>query len=176
MGIYAMTRLGRRVALIFAVVLSAFAIGFTAYAAEPQEVPPERLALARQYVDLTDTGGIYEGTLVRTALNTLQTVTRTNPELAKPANAAIEKVLKSYREKKDELLDQFARVYALNFTDDELKQMIAFYSTPVGKKITKTSVAVNTDLQKVMQVFDANLQPEFYAKVRAQMKADGYNL
>jgi hypothetical protein len=176
MGIDAMTRLGTRLALILAVVFSTFAIGLGSYAAEPQEVPPERLALARQYVELTDTAGIYEGTLVRTAVDTLQTVTRTNPELAKPADAAIEKVLQGYRDKKSDLLDQFARVYALNFTDDELKQMITFYSSPVGKKITKTSVAVNSDLQKVMRVFDANLQPEFYAKVRAQMKADGYNL
>jgi hypothetical protein len=176
MGIDRVMGLGRRAALAFAMVLAFSALGTSVYAAESQEVPPERLALARQYVDLTDSAGIYEGTLVQTAVNTMRTITKLNPELAKPANDAIEKVLAGYKARKGELLDQFARVYALNFTDDELKQIVAFYQSDVGKKVTKTSIAVNTDLQKVMQVFDANLQPEFYAKVRAQLKADGYNL
>lgn len=176
MGINALTGLAKRTALVLAVVLSASAMSIGAYGAEAQEVPPERLALARQYVDLTDTAGIYEGTLVNTAMNTLQTITKLNPELAKPANSAIEKVLDTYKGRKGELLDQFARIYALNFTDDELKQIVAFYSTDVGKKLSKTSIKVNTALQNVMKVFDANLQEEFYAKVRAQMKADGYNL
>jgi hypothetical protein len=175
MGMKAMMELGRRVALAFAIVLAVSA-GTSAFAAESQEVPPERLALAREYVDLTDSAGIYEGTLVKTAVDTMRTITKLNPELADPVNKAIEKVLASYKARKGELLDQFARVYALNFTDDELKQIVAFYKTDVGKKISRTSVAVNTDLQKVMQVFAANLQPEFYAKVRAQLKADGYNL
>lgn len=177
MGINAMIGLARRVAVVLAAALvlaSAAATG--AFAAQSQEVPPERLALARQYVDLTDKAGIYEGTLVQTAMETLHTITSQNPELAGPANDAIGKVLESYKGHKGDLLDQFARVYALNYTDDELKQIVAFYSTPVGQKLAKTSVQVNTDLQKVMQLFDANVKPEFYAKVRAQMKAAGYNL
>jgi hypothetical protein len=35
---------------------------------------------------------------------------------------------------------------------------------------------VNIDLQRVMQVFTNNVRPEFFAKVRAELRAQGIEL
>jgi hypothetical protein len=171
-----MISLRKRVALVMGVLLSLSVLAFSALPAVAQEISPDHLKLARQYVDLTDKAGIYEGTLVQTAIHTAQTMLSQNPGLGDPINKAIEKVLSDYKTRKGDLFDQFARVYALNFSEDELKQIIAFYQTDVGKKLTVANQSINGDLQKVMQLFDANLQPEFYAKVRAELKAGGYNV
>jgi hypothetical protein len=144
--------------------------------AQETEIAPEHLALARKYVDLTDRASIYEITLVETAVETMRTILGTNPDIAEPLNTAIEKTLELYKGDKSQLMDQFARVYALNFTVDELTQIVAFYESPVGTKLATANSALNGSLQTVMRVFQVNLKTEFFAKVRAELKAAGVNV
>ena len=158
------------------VVATALAFALPLGPAMAQELAPEQLALARQYVDLTDTGAVFESSMVTTGIDTMRTLVSQNPGMTEPVNTAIEKVLESFRTRKDELLDQFARVYALRFSADELREIIAFYSSDTGKKLAQSNMQVNGDLQRVMQVFEANVRPEFFAKVRAELKAAGINM
>lgn len=141
-----------------------------------QEVAPEHLALARKYIDLTDRGGVFETSVVETGIQTLQLLSQQNPELFDPANEAIGVVIQQYNGRKGELLDQFARVYAVRFTMEELQEIVAFYESPTGQKLSQANSDVNTDLQRVMQVFNNNLKQEFLAKVRAEMRAKGFDL
>ncbi|MBN9332827.1 DUF2059 domain-containing protein [Devosia sp.] len=75
-----------------------------------------------------------------------------------------------------ELLDQFARVYALRFSIEELQNIVTFYETPTGQKLAAANSEMNTDLQRVMQVFSNNLKREFFAKVRAELRAQNIEL
>lgn len=142
-------------------------------AAQPQEVSPEALALARKYVDLTDHGGVYETTIVRAGINTYKQLLPQNPTIAVQLNKAIETVLSSYKDKKGDLFDQLARLYAITFTMDELKEIVDFYSTPTGQKLTKANAQLNPAVQRIMTIFSTNLSKEFFAKVRAELKAQG---
>ena len=119
---------------------------------------------------------IYEVTLLETGLQTLRTLTSQNPELSDPVEAAITSALESYRERKGELMNQFARIYAQRFTMDELQQIVAFYESPVGTKLATENATINQDLQRVMQVFEVNLKSEFFAMVRATLRAGGYDV
>jgi hypothetical protein len=49
----------------------------------------------------------------------------------------------------DNLKGDLSKIYAAEFTEDELTQMIAFYNSPVGKKYSEKSVTL---LQKGMQI------------------------
>lgn len=142
-------------------------------AAQPQEVSPEALALARKYIDLTDHGGIYETAIVRAGINTYQQLLPQNPTIAEPLNAAIETVIATYKDKKGELFDQMARLYAVNFTTEELQQIVTFYDTPTGQKLSKANATLNPSLQRIMNLFSVNLAKEFFAKVRAELKSKG---
>ncbi len=141
-----------------------------------QEVAPDHLALARKYIDLTDRGAIYEFTVVETGVQTLETITAQNPELFEPTSDAIGVVVQQYSGRKGDLLDQFARVYAVQFTMDELREIVAFYESPTGQKLAQANVEINGDLQNVMQVFTNNLRQEFLAKVRAELRTKGIEL
>ena len=168
-----MIELMKRVALVIAAML---ALAAAPAIAQETELAPEHLALARKYVDLTDKSEIYVVSLVETAMQTMQTIIRQNPDIVQPVDAAISKTLDGYKERKGELLDQFARVYALNFTMDELQAIVTFYESPVGQKLATANASLNESLQRVMQVFEANLRTEFFAKVRAELKANGYDV
>lgn len=175
MGFSTMTGVAIRMRALVAVTLSAGMIAL-AMPAIAQEVAPEQLALARKYVDLTDRSAIYESTLVETGIETMRQIVQQNPELVDQTNAAISKVLEEYKGHKGDLLDQFARVYAVRFTVEELQQIVTFYESPTGTKLAQANSEVNVDLQRVLQVFTNNVKQEFFAKVRAELRANGVQL
>ncbi|SFZ81820.1 hypothetical protein SAMN02983003_0711 [Devosia enhydra] len=144
--------------------------------AQAQELAPQHVAIARKYVDLTDRAGIFEVALVETAVATMRQISSQNPTLVEQTDEAIKKTLETYRARKDELLNQFARVYALSFTEDELTQIVTFYETPVGRKLTAANPTINSSVATVMSVFQRNLQTEFFASVRAELAAAGFNV
>lgn len=164
-----------RAKALVAIALSASLLALTVQSFA-QEVPPEQLALARKYVDLTDRSSIYEVVLVETSIETMRQIVQQNPELSEKTDAAITKTLDDYRNRKGDLMDQFARVYAVRFTIEELQQIVAFYESPTGSKLAQANTDVNSDLQRVLQVFTNNLKSEFFAKVRADLKAQGVQL
>jgi len=160
------------VAALLSLILSSFALPALSQDA-PAEISPEALALARKYVDLTDTGGLYEATIVQAGIRTFRQLLPQNPEIADPLNKAIEKVLGTYKGRKSELFDQFARIYAVVFTQDELQQIVDFYSSPTGQKLAKSNAMTSGTINRVMDVFSSNLNTEFFAAVRAELKAQG---
>ena len=141
-----------------------------------QEIPPEQLALARKYVDLTDKAGIYEATLAQTAAQTSKLLSQQSPSNSDKIDAAIIKILDTYKGKKDDLFNQFARVYATTFTQDELQQIVTFYSSPAGVKLASSAQSINLGIRQVMQVYTYNFGTEFVTKVRAELKAEGVTL
>lgn len=175
MGTKLMTSTFKRAPMLVAALLSLILSTFVALPAMSQqaEISPEHLALARKYVDLTDTGGLYEATIVQAGISTYKQLLPQNPEIAEPLNAAIEAVLATYKGKKGELFDQFARIYALSFTQEELQQIVDFYSTPTGVKLAKSNAAMSGTINRVMDVYASNLNTEFFARVRAELKAKG---
>jgi hypothetical protein len=175
MGFAAMTGLAGRAKASLALLISAGMLAFAAPAIS-QELAPEHLALAREYVDITDRAAIYEVTLVETGIETMQTIVSQNPEISEQVDTAIGEVLKTYADSKGDLLDQFARVYALRFSMEELQQIVDFYKSPVGDKLAQANLEINDDLQRVMQVFETNLKREFFAKVRAELREQGVEL
>jgi hypothetical protein len=175
MGISMMTGVMTRAKALVAVALGAVLLAVAA-PAMAQEVPPEQLALARKYVDLTDRAAVYEVTLVEIGIGTLRELTTQNPEIAKETDLAVGKVLEEYKDRKGELLDQFARVYAVRFTVEELQQIVDFYESPTGQKLAQANTEVNSDLQAVLQVFTNTTRTEFFAKVRAELRAQGFEV
>ena len=141
-----------------------------------QEIPPEQLAMARKYVDLTNKAGIYEAILVNTAAATSKLLSQSNPEIATQIDTTIGKVLETYKGRNDELFNQFARVYAVTFNQQELTEIVAFYETPTGQRLASSALEVNAGIRAVMEVYTHNLGTEFVTKVRAELKAQGFNV
>ena len=91
-------------------------------------------------------------------------------------DTAIGEVIKEYNGRKGELLDQFARVYAIYFTLEELTEIVAFYESPTGQKLAQANSELNGDIRRVLQVYTNNLRTEFFAKVRAELREQGIEL
>lgn len=176
MGSQTMSKIRTGAAMLL-VAITAFIASFgLAAPAMAQEIAPEHLALARKYIELTDKSDVYELAMVKIGIDTMKVILPQNPTLQKPISDAISKVLETYKGRKGELLDQFARVYALQFSMEELQKIVDFYQSPVGQKLATANATLNQDIKAVMKVFDNNARVEFLAQVRAELKAKGYNV
>jgi len=144
--------------------------------ATAQELSPEQMDLARRYVELTDNAQVFEVTVVTTGLNTMRVLLGQNPELEKQLDEAIGKTIEKYRARKGELIDQFARIYAARFTVEELTEIVAFYESDVGQKLSQQNLEANQQLSTVLKIYESNLQREFLASVRATLKEMGIDI
>jgi len=160
--------------LILVIMLATSLAGVTS----AQELSPDRIALARKYVDLTNQAKVFEVILIETGISTMRTLVSQNPKISKQVSDAIGQVIKQYADggQKDELFNQFARVYASRFTKDELQKIVAFYESDVGVKLSRQNAAANVELKKIMQIYRNNLNTEFFAKVRAVLRDKGIKL
>src|SRR5690606_204987 len=138
------------------VALAAMLAGAVAAPTMAQEVAPEQLALARKYIDLTDRGAIFVTTVVEIGIDTMRQIVTQNPEIQDQTDTAIGEVIKDYNGRKGELLDQFARVYAIYFTLEELTEIVAFYESATGQKLAQANSELNGDIRRVLQVYTNN--------------------
>jgi hypothetical protein len=165
-----LTRTGKWVAAAALALALAFGAAAPALA---QEISPESLALARKYVDLTNKAGIYEAILAQTAAQTSKLLSQQSPANTDKIDAAIVKTLDIYKGHPDDLFNQFARIYATTFTQDELQTIVDFYSSPTGQKLATNAFNINRDVGKVMQLYTYNFGTEFVTKVRTELKSEG---
>ncbi len=161
------------VALLLA---GALAISGMSAAKAQQEISPEHLAAARQYIDLTDNANVYEITLIEIGVSVLRIIIQQDPTLADPVQVAIQQAYEEYEARKGELYNQFARIYAMRFTQEELEEILEFYNSDVGQKLLANNVTINQDMQVVLGVWEENTQREFLARVRAILREEGYNV
>lgn len=175
MDTIAMTFLRKQLSLLMAALL-ALTMGAAVTPAAAQEISPEHLGLARKYIDLTDKANVYEAMLLSTAVETMRTIMSQNPDLSEQTDKAITTSLQAYRDRKGELLDQIARVYALTFSMEELQTIVDFYGSEVGQKLAVANQTINDRVQTVVGLFSSNLKREFFAMVRAELKAAGFDV
>ena len=76
--------------------------------------------------------------------------------------------------RRQELRNEIARGYASVFTEQELKDMLAFYKTPLGKKIIDSEPKAVEESTKRAQVWIDKFADEVIAKMRAEMKKKGH--
>ncbi|WP_196259131.1 DUF2059 domain-containing protein [Pelagibacterium limicola] len=152
------------------------AVSGMASAQAQQEISPEHLAAARSYIDLTDNANVYEITLIEIGLNVMRILVQQDPALADPVQEAIQTAFDEYEARKSELYNQFARIYAMRFTQEELEEILTFYNSDLGKKLLAQNVTINQDMRTVLGVWEQNTQREFLARVRAILREGGYNV
>jgi uncharacterized protein len=99
-----------------------------------------------------------------------------NPALAKDLNEIATKMRADLAPRFSQLTDEIATLYATRFTDAELKQILVFYQSPVGKKLLAQQPRVIDDSMKFAQTWANKLSDEVVAKMRDELKKRGHAL
>jgi hypothetical protein len=74
------------------------------------------------------------------------------------------------------LKDMTIPLYHKYYTGAEVKEMIGFYSTPLGKKTIATMPALMNEAIALGQNWGQSLGPVIQARIQARLKKEGYDL
>ena len=144
-----------------------------AYAQQPSAAA---LASAKEIVTVTGTTSLFtpliSGVVEQAKLLFLQQ----NPNLSKDLNEVALKMRTDLAPRMNELNAEVIRLYASSFNDQELKEILAFYSTPAGKKLLAEQPRVVDASMKFAQEWANKLSEEVIGKMREEMKKKGHAL
>ena len=99
-----------------------------------------------------------------------------NPGLSKDLNEITTKMRADLAPRFGELTSEVAKLYASHFTEAELKELLAFYKTPVGMKLITEQPKVGEEGLKFAQTWANNLSDEVVVKMRDELKKRGHTL
>jgi len=162
-----------RLALIAALAFGWVALAGTARAQTPS---PGALAAAKELMTLKGAAAMFDPLIPGVIESAKNQFIPTNPNLAGPLGEVAAQLHKEYEPKRAEIVDQVAKIYAQHFTEAELKDIVAFYKTPSGKKmLAEEPAAINQSLTAAQdwanQFSDSVLQ-----RFRTEMAKKGYKL
>ena len=103
-----------------------------------------------------------------------QVVTR--PELSKDLNEVLKAVEPEMDLQKQRAINAIAAIYARTMTEAELKDAIAFFQSPSGKKYVETQPVVLDDIVREMQIWSQEVAEYVMVRVRAEMQKKGHQL
>jgi uncharacterized protein len=144
--------------------------------ARAQQPSATALATAKELITVKGGGALYEPIVPGVIEQAKSVFLRTNPALSKDLNEVAGKLRTEYAAKSAELLNEAARLYAARFSEQELKDALAFYKTPLGRKMLNEEPAILDQSLKSAQTWANKLSDEVIRKMRAEMKKKGHDI
>jgi len=143
--------------------------------AQAQQQPSAAaVALATQLLELKGGISAYDPAIDGVVTHHKGVLLQINPNLAKDINDVEQMMRKEGAARREELHKEIAIGYASAFTEQELKDMIAFYKTPLGKKMIEQEPKAGEQSTKRAQVWIDKYAETVITKMPAEMKKRGH--
>jgi uncharacterized protein len=172
-------RLSTRHTLAAVVAVVLIAIAKPAFAQAPAQRPapsPGAILIAKQILEIKGVSVMFQP-LVRGVIEKAKNqFMQTNFMWAKDLNEVAAKMEKDYAVRVNELVDQSARIYASHFTEPELKELLTFYQSPLGRKvIVEEPKALDESMSSAGEMGE-RLSDEVIPRMREEMKKRGHDI
>ncbi|MFN3657816.1 MAG: DUF2059 domain-containing protein [Pseudolabrys sp.] len=141
-----------------------------------QQPSPGALAAAKELVAATGSTQVFTPLIAGVVEQAKNLFLQQNPGLSKDLNEVATNLRNELAPRFNEISDEVARLYATNFNEQELKEILAFYKSPAGKKLLAQQPVVVDSSMRFAQNWANALSDEVIAKMRAEMKKKGHQL
>ena len=163
----------RFVATTFALVL----LAGPAFAQTPpaQAATPSHLAVAREVANASGMTRSFDA-MTEPFLDQLQQMNVTRPEIKKDLEEVTAMLRPEIEMQKQKMLENVARVFAAQLTEQELTDIAAFYKTPSGAKYVAVQPGLLDDIVKDLATWTQNVSEYVMIRARAEMIKRGHQL
>lgn len=139
-------------------------------------LPPGAIAAAKEILVLKNAAAVYQGAVVSTIQNVKNSLLQSNINLQRDIEEVSLKLARDLAGKESEIGDGMAQIYATNFSEQELKDLLAFYKSPLGKKsLEQEPKSIEASLN-YMRNWAEDLAQEVNERFRVEMKKRGKDL
>jgi hypothetical protein len=145
-------------------------------AAHAQQPSAGSMAVAKQLIATTNATAVFTPLIAGVVEQAKILFLQQNPALAKDLNEVTAKIRTDLQPRFAELNDEVAKLYATNFSEQELKDILVFYQSPAGKKMLTVQPKVIDASMTFAGTWANKLSDEVIAKIRDEMKKRGHPL
>jgi hypothetical protein len=145
-----------------------------AVAQQPKPASPAAIAAAKEILAMKHADSMYASAVPNLVHKTKDQLLQSNLNYQKDLNEVEVIVAQKLAGRQKEIGDGMAAVYAQSFTEQELKDLVTFYKSPLGQKLlTAEPVAIQQSMafmNQWAQGFAEMINGEFRAEMRKRGK------
>ena len=155
----------------------ALALGAAPASAQQQAAPaaptPGAIAAAKEILQLKNASAMYAGAVPGMVEKVKATLIGQNLNYQKDLNEVAPIVAKQLAGREQEIGDGMVGVYAGEFTEQELKDLVTFYKSPLGQKLLNNEPRAIQFSMSYMNQWAAQFSETVNAQFRAEMRKRG---
>lgn len=159
-------------AALIALALSAF--GPTVRA--QQQPTPAAMAAATELISVTGATALFNPLISGVVEQAKIFFLQQDPSLGKDLNEIAAKLKTELQPRFSELNGEVAKLYAGRFSEQELKDLLAFYKSPLGQKLLAQQPQIIDGSMKFAQEWSNKLSDEVIAKMRDELRKRGHKM
>ena len=138
-----------------------------------KEASPAAIAAAKEILTMKNAAAMYANAVPNIVEQTKNALLQANLNYQKDLNEVAVVVVKTLAGREQEITENWAKIYANEFTEQDLKDLVTFYKSPLGQKLLATEPRAIQFSMSYMnqwaQVFAQTVNDQF----RAEMKKRG---
>jgi hypothetical protein len=137
---------------------------------------PAAVLMAKQILEIKHADSIFDPLVRGVVIKTRDFFMQTNFMWGKDLNEIADGLIKQYSARASELMNDSARIYASHFTEPELKQLLTFYQSPLGRKVIAEEPNAADESMNSASSWADKLSEEVASRMRDEMKKRGHDM
>ena len=142
--------------------------------AQQQQPLAAAMATAKELITVTGATTLFSPLIAGVVEQAKVLFLQQDPSLGKDLNEISNQMRTDLAPRFGEISDEVARLYATNFSEQELKDILAFYKSPAGQKLLQEQPKVVDSSMKFAQDWANKLSDQVIAKMRDELKKRGH--
>jgi hypothetical protein len=138
-----------------------------------KDASPAAIAAAKEILAMKHANAMYQAAVPNIVEQTKEALVQSNLNYQKDLGEVAVIVAKNLNGRENEIGDGMAKIYANQFTEQELKDLVTFYKSPLGQKLLTTEPAAIQLSMSYMKQWAQNFSETVNAQFRAEMRKRG---
>jgi uncharacterized protein len=138
-----------------------------------KQASPAALAAAKEILTMKNASAMYANAVPNLVQQTKNVLMQSNLNYQKDLNEVAEIVAKNLAGREKEIGDGMAQVYANEFSEQELKDLVNFYKSPLGQKLLASEPRAIQFSMSYMNQWAQTFAETINGQFRAEMKKRG---
>jgi hypothetical protein len=157
--------------------LLALALAALASSAQAQQQPSANaIALAKEIIALKGGSSIYDPVVPQIIDRARTIFLQSNPMLSTPLNEVAAQLRAELTPRVADLINDGAKLYASRFTEQELKDVLAFYKSPLGRKMVAQEPVILDESAANIDTWANKFAEEVISRFRSEMRKKGHEI
>ena len=134
---------------------------------------PAAIAAAKEILAMKHASAMYQAAIPNIVEKTKLALLQANLNYQKDLNEVAVIITQQMAGRQNEIGDGMAKIYANEFTEQELKDLVTFYKSPLGQKLLNAEPQAITLSMSYMNAWAQNFAEIVNAQFRAEMRKRG---